>query len=190
MYLLIYYIWVGYRAGDASPDPSPNLHGFLKHLPPPPHYNSGSGKTRPIRGGAKRVPTGRMQIAILNVHSFLMGLNDSFVVVRGEILIMEPLPGINKVFSLVQNHEKQKEIGIFPLPVGLPTIENIALLSRMDNGMNQVFPYFTTGSTAFPYSTTLLSQFDNRQSQYSRRHKPTCSHCGFKGHIYYFIVLI
>ena len=124
------------------------------------------------------------------VHSFLMGLNDSFSVVRGEILLMELVPGINKVFSLVQNHEKQKEIGIFPLPVGLPTIENIALLSRKDNGMNQVFPYFTTGSTAFPYSTTLLSQFDNRQSQYSRRHKPTCSHCGFKGHIYYFIVLI
>jgi hypothetical protein len=47
------------------------------------------------------------------VHSFLMGLNDSFAVVRGEILLMEPLPGINKVFSLVQNHEKQKRWEFF-----------------------------------------------------------------------------
>ena len=64
MFLLIYYIRVGYGVGDASPDPAPNPHGFLKHLPPPPHYNSGLGKTRPIRGRTERVPTGKMQIVI------------------------------------------------------------------------------------------------------------------------------
>ena len=64
MFLLIYYKRVGYGAGDASPYPAPNPHGFLKHPPPPPHYNSGSGKTRPIRDEVERVPTGRMQIAI------------------------------------------------------------------------------------------------------------------------------
>ena len=40
------------------------------------------------------------------VHSFLMGLDDSFAAVRRQILLMEPLLGINKVFSLVHNHEK------------------------------------------------------------------------------------
>ena len=64
MFLLIYYKWVGYGVGDASPNPTPNPHGSLKHPPPPPHYNNGSGKTHPIRGGAKRIPMGRMQIAI------------------------------------------------------------------------------------------------------------------------------
>ena len=64
MFLLIYYKRVGYGAGDASPDSTPNSHGFLKHPPPPPPYNNGSGKTYPIRGGAKWIPTGRMQIAI------------------------------------------------------------------------------------------------------------------------------
>uniref|UniRef100_A0A2N9IQY6 Uncharacterized protein n=1 Tax=Fagus sylvatica TaxID=28930 RepID=A0A2N9IQY6_FAGSY len=113
------------------------------------------------------------------VHSFLMGLNNSFAAVRGQILLMEPLPGINKVFSLVQNHEKQKGVGILPLPIGLSTVESTALISRMDNGVNQPFPYSNTGSNA------LLSRFDNsKQSQYYRRdnNKPTCSHCGFKGH--------
>ncbi len=66
MFLLIYYKRVGYGAGDASPDPAPNPHGFLKHPSPLPHYNNGLGKTHPIRGGVKRVPTGRMQIAIPN----------------------------------------------------------------------------------------------------------------------------
>ena len=40
------------------------------------------------------------------VHSFLMGLNDSFAPVKGQILLMEPLPNINEVFSLIQNDEK------------------------------------------------------------------------------------
>uniref|UniRef100_A0A2N9G1L7 Conserved oligomeric Golgi complex subunit 6 n=1 Tax=Fagus sylvatica TaxID=28930 RepID=A0A2N9G1L7_FAGSY len=113
------------------------------------------------------------------VHSFLMGLNDSFAAVRGQILLMEPLPGINKVFSLVQNHEKQKGVGILPLPIRLPTLESTTLVSRVDNGVNQSFPYVNTGPNA------LLSRFDNnKQSQYYKRdnNKPTCSHCGFKGH--------
>ena len=84
-----------------------------------------------------------------------MGLNDSFAAVRGQILLMEPLPGINKVFSLVQNHETQKGAGILPLPIGLPTVDNTALISRMNNEVN-AFPYSNTASHA------LLSRFDNR----------------------------
>lgn len=43
------------------------------------------------------------------VHSFLMGLNESYAAVRGQILLMEPFPRINKVFSLIQNHENKRE---------------------------------------------------------------------------------
>ena len=43
------------------------------------------------------------------VHSFLMGLIDSFAPIRGQILLMEPLPNINKVFSLIQNDEKDRK---------------------------------------------------------------------------------
>jgi hypothetical protein len=111
------------------------------------------------------------------VHSFLMGLNKSYTAVRGQILLMEPLPGINKVSSLIQNHEKQKGVGILPLPNGLPSVETTALISRMDNGVNQTYTYPNVGPNA------LLSHFDNtRQSQYPRKDKPTCTHCGFKGH--------
>ena len=96
-----------------------------------------------------------------SVHSFLMGLDDSFAAVRRQILLMEPLLGINKVFSLVHNHEKQNGVGILPLPVGLPTVESTALLSRLDNSMNQVYPYPNLGFAAG--LAVLLSRFDNRQ---------------------------
>jgi hypothetical protein len=44
------------------------------------------------------------------VMKFLMGLNDSFSNVRGRILLMDPLPPINKVYSLVVQEERLREI--------------------------------------------------------------------------------
>ncbi|XP_022880683.1 uncharacterized protein LOC111397952 [Olea europaea var. sylvestris] len=39
-----------------------------------------------------------------------MGLNESYSQTRGQILLIDPLPAINKVFSLVAQEEKQREI--------------------------------------------------------------------------------
>jgi hypothetical protein len=117
---------------------------------------------------------------------------------------MEPLPSIKKVFSLVQNDEQQRGVGLLPFPIGMPTVESIALVFRMDNSMPQTYPYeginqtipypntfSNTGSTlsntglTYPNvgSNALLSRFDNyRSSQYPRKDRPICSHCGLKGH--------
>ena len=45
------------------------------------------------------------------IMSFLMRLNDSFAQVRGQLLLMDPLPPIIKVFSLISQEEHQKKIG-------------------------------------------------------------------------------
>ncbi|XP_061368074.1 uncharacterized protein LOC133311079 [Gastrolobium bilobum] len=41
---------------------------------------------------------------------FLMGLNDSFSSTRAQILLMEPLPSLGRVFSLVVQEERQRNI--------------------------------------------------------------------------------
>ncbi|XP_068645181.1 uncharacterized protein [Aristolochia californica] len=41
--------------------------------------------------------------------SFLMGLDDSFSQVRGQLLLMDPMPPINRVFSLVVQEEQQRK---------------------------------------------------------------------------------
>nr|TKS12523.1 hypothetical protein D5086_0000062500 [Populus alba] len=41
---------------------------------------------------------------------FLMGLSDSYVGVRSNTLLQDPLPTINKAYSLVLRHEKQSEV--------------------------------------------------------------------------------
>ena len=45
-----------------------------------------------------------------HVYQFLMGLNESYSHVRGQILLMDPLPSINKVFSLIIQEERQRMI--------------------------------------------------------------------------------
>lgn len=44
---------------------------------------------------------------LLHVIRFLTGLYDNFPVVRSQILLMEPLPSMNIIFSMVLQHERQ-----------------------------------------------------------------------------------
>ena len=45
------------------------------------------------------------------IMSFLMGLNDPFDQVRGQLLLMDPLLPINKMFSSISQEEHQRKIG-------------------------------------------------------------------------------
>ena len=42
----------------------------------------------------------------------LMGLNESFAQVQGQILLRDPLPSLNKVYSLLIQEEKQRSIAL------------------------------------------------------------------------------
>ena len=44
------------------------------------------------------------------ILSFLIGLNECYSYIRGQLLLMDPLPAINKAFSLILQEEKQKEV--------------------------------------------------------------------------------
>jgi hypothetical protein len=55
---------------------------------------------------------------------FLMGLNESYATVRGQLLLMEPLPLVNSAYALVLQKECQCSI------TTPPTIEGIALAAK------------------------------------------------------------
>ena len=81
-----------------------------------------------------------------------MGLNDSFSHIRGQILLMDPLPSVNKVLSLVIQEEKLKEISVKSL-----THDTAALMTK---------------SAATP----------NRfVKQSNRKDTPVCTHFGVSG---------
>ena len=48
------------------------------------------------------------------VISFLMSLNDTYTAVRGQILLMDPISSLSKVFSLLVQDEKQRKLGKNP----------------------------------------------------------------------------
>ncbi|XP_057950971.1 uncharacterized protein LOC131145804 [Malania oleifera] len=56
------------------------------------------------------------------VIQFILGLNDSYNATRDQIMILDPLPPVNKVFSMVQ----QQELQHFMVP-NLPSTKSMAL---------------------------------------------------------------
>jgi len=88
---------------------------------------------------------------------FLMGLNESFSTIRGQILSMDPFPSITKVFSLVVQEEKQKEVGA----------------STSASEVSHAFA-LKPSSVAHNHPTNRFKG--------SSKNRPLCAHCGMLGH--------
>ena len=85
---------------------------------------------------------------------FLMGLDESYSQIRGQILVMEPTPPINKVFSLILQEEKQRVVG------------------------NQHSS--ASGQAVFAVKT---SKNPGDKKKQDKKDRPLCSHCGILGHL-------
>lgn len=59
--------------------------------------------------------------------NFLMGLNDSFSSVKGHILLMQLLPSLKKVFSLIIQEERQRRVGTMLLLNLLPCSQGVLI---------------------------------------------------------------
>ena len=86
-----------------------------------------------------------------------MGLNESYSHVRGQILLIDPLPSINRVFSLVVQKERQ------------------CFISSSSLSFNQK-------TTALLTKAAPPTRFVPNRSYHNRKDKPVCSHCGIPGH--------
>ena len=89
------------------------------------------------------------------IMQLLMGLNDSFSHIRGQILLMDPIPSVDKVYSLLVQDERQRSVGHSN---NGPFVESTALVAKTMN--------FGSGSKTFKKG----------------KERPTCSHCGLLGH--------
>ena len=88
------------------------------------------------------------------VVQFLMGLNDSFAQVRAQIWLMDPLPPINKVYSLLIQEERRCSVG------------------------NNSSPHVESSTPVTKESSSSGNQNNNSKG----KEKPTCNHCGMMGH--------
>ena len=90
---------------------------------------------------------------------FLKGLNETYATVRSHIMLMDPLPSINRVFSLVIQQERQILVE-HVLP------DHISSVNLADASFNKA-PAGARPQGSQPKSNT----------------KKICSHCGKQGHI-------
>ncbi|XP_022843420.1 uncharacterized protein LOC111366973 [Olea europaea var. sylvestris] len=73
---------------------------------------------------------GRLKTVVSNqerdwVMKFLMGLNDSYKILKAQILLIKPVPKLNEVYSIIQQEENRRDISI-----DSPTTDGMALVSR------------------------------------------------------------
>ncbi|PNX62575.1 retrovirus-related Pol polyprotein from transposon TNT 1-94, partial [Trifolium pratense] len=73
----------------------------------------------------------RRNHTLLQTIRFITGLNDNFSTVKSQILLIDPLPPINKVFHMVIQHERQ---GNFTEPDESKILVNAAKSNKAVSG--------------------------------------------------------
>ncbi|KAL5557118.1 hypothetical protein UlMin_039354 [Ulmus minor] len=101
------------------------------------------------------------------IMSFLMGLHDSFTQVRGQLLLMDPLPPINKVFALISQEEHQRKVGIHTSSISDPASTMAFAVKNANSNRTG-----TSNSGSHNYGV----------SKGYRKERPFCTHCNFHGH--------
>lgn len=97
------------------------------------------------------------EVETSRIIQFLMGLNESFANIRGQILNMKPRPGLTEIYNMLDQDESQRSVGHSLKSIANPSAFQI----RSSNLAHQ------------PH--TLLAQAGYQ--------KPKCSHCHKMGHI-------
>lgn len=77
---------------------------------------------------------------------FLMGLNNTYMGIKAQILLIKPFPSLNEVYSIIQQEEKRKEIwtqGCTSISMALFTRDNCK-----EGGSKTIQHRIKTGITA------------------------------------------
>lgn len=122
------------------------------------HYNTHCTCGKCTCGGAKEAE---------HAMSFLMGLNSNYAQVRGQILLMDPIPSVNKIFSLIIQEERQTNIGNSSTPT-------LAFNTRVNTSSNINHNSNNMSNNNKPKSNPPYKSF--------RKDSPFCMHCNKTGH--------
>ncbi|KAG2699759.1 hypothetical protein I3760_07G204900 [Carya illinoinensis] len=106
------------------------------------------------------------------VMQFLMGLQDSYDAIRAQILLSDPLPSLNRVFSLIQQEERRRQLYYAPTPA--PT----AMVTRGPD------PRLSSSSRKerLYCSHCNISGHSLERCFKANPNIPVCSHCRIPGH--------
>jgi hypothetical protein len=101
-----------------------------------------------------------------------MGLNETYSNIRDQIMLMDPIPQVSKVFSLVQQQEKQHQMLLCT-----STPDSMALFTRNTSTNFKTFNR--------PYCPHCKIQGHSLEDCFKAGNAkpPVCSHCNMSGHL-------
>ena len=104
---------------------------------------------------------------------FLRGLNDQFSNIRSHVLLMEPIPPISKIFSLVAQQERQLASNFL--------LTNINHISVNRNSVKCSFCGRLGHAENVCYRKVGFPNQENKNFKFNNN-KKICTHCGRNGH--------
>ncbi|KAL6323616.1 hypothetical protein AAG906_039210 [Vitis piasezkii] len=113
---------------------------------------------------------------------FLMGLNESYSAIRGQILLMNPLPSVRQAYSSVCQEEKQRLLSATHTAAESNSSAAMAVRSnQMKN--NSAGNARSDRSDRFYSGSQDSRRFDqDKRRSGSSRGRPQCTYCGEMGH--------
>ncbi|KAG7565217.1 Retrotransposon gag domain [Arabidopsis suecica] len=109
------------------------------------------------------------------VIKFLFGLNDSYEHIRESIVMLDPLPDLEKTLNMVIQHEHQQQIKQSPQS-GSVVFQMSSQSPQSDSGLSHNQPEFDTYSCHNEVVGAVAGGYKPRQ-------RPVCTYCGLQGHI-------
>ena len=103
--------------------------------------------------------------------SFLLGLNDTFSQIRGQVLLLDPIPLINKVFSLISQEERKKSISNGSGGVDVTNGMTFMVKNDRRHGLDNV--------NVAAIRNNIVSIGNNK---FLKKDHPLCTHYNFHGH--------
>ncbi|XP_073030872.1 uncharacterized protein [Primulina eburnea] len=112
---------------------------------------------------------------------FLMGLNDSFHHIRSQVLLLDPLPPISRVFALMVQEERQRSIGT-QISVNASN-QHMAFTIKNEEFSNPNSMSVPNRNMAFANKNDQTqSHLRSKPPPRFPRGRPFCTHCNIHGH--------
>ncbi|GJT66196.1 cysteine-rich receptor-like protein kinase 8 [Tanacetum coccineum] len=120
---------------------------------------------------------------------FLMGLDEGYSNVRGQILLMQPLPSVTKAYTMVRQEKKQRE-GLAAKPTTSTIFNTYTNHSRPSTSYNNSTPRYNTQrpqNNPNPNTSSDRRNSFNPNTTAERRSNfmkgVYCENCGKEGHL-------
>ncbi|XP_031250011.1 uncharacterized protein LOC116107876 [Pistacia vera] len=114
------------------------------------------------------------------VIQFLMGLSNSFSNTKDQIMLLDPLPPLNRVFSMIQQQERQHL-----MTTSTTSPDLMAMMARPTFHSSKYSSKSTPQKINRPYCSYCKIPSHSLENYFKvgNAHPPQCTHCNMSGHI-------